>query len=84
MPSDRILPAQTPPGFVKITGVPNTAESKPFFADVSVAVSRCAGDPRCVGVSAQRLFYGAVGTPATTVGRSGENESLVREKKKRD
>lgn len=84
MPSDRVLPTQAPPGFTKITGVPNTTESKPFFADVSAAVSRCAGDPRCVGVSAQRLFYGTVGMPATIVGRSGEDESFVREKKKRD
>jgi hypothetical protein len=74
---DRALPAEIPKGFVRSTGIPNTSSSKSYFAETTEAVARCVADPRCIGVSAQRLFYGKGGAP-TIVGRPGESESFIR------
>ncbi len=78
MPSERLLPSQAPPGFSVRTGIPNTSNTKPYFAETKEAIERCVGDPRCVGVSAQRMFYGPVGTPATIGGRKGEETCFMR------
>ena len=78
MQTARGLPAKIPVGFVKVTGIPNTSQSKSYFADGATAVARCAADPLCMGVSGQRLFYGDVGTPAIVRGRSGEEVSYIR------
>lgn len=67
-----------PPGFQQCTGIPNTVVTKSYFATTAEALARCVADPHCVGMSAQRLFYGAVGTPATVVGRPGEDACLLR------
>jgi hypothetical protein len=75
---DRTLPTETPSGFVRSTGIPNTASSKPYFAAVSEAVARCVADPKCVGVSGQRLFYGTPGFPTTVPGRAGEKSCFIR------
>ena len=70
---ERSLPKHHP-GFTLVTGIPNTA-SKSYFASSAEAWRRCVGDPKCVGMSAQRLFYG----DCTSIipGRPGE-VSLVR------
>ncbi len=78
LPQERVLPAKAPTGFVRCAGIPNTTQFKSYFAEVAEAVARCVGDPRCVGVSAQRLFYGPVGTPATVKGRAGEEACFMR------
>jgi hypothetical protein len=75
---DRTLPAETPSGFVRSTGIPNTTSSKPYFATVTEAVTRCVADPKCVGISNQRMFYGPVGNPAIVPGRLGESGSILR------
>ncbi len=75
---ERVLPAKAPTEFVRCAGIPNTTQSKPYFAEVAEAVARCVGDPSCVGVSAQRLFYGPVGVPATVKGRGGEEVCFMR------
>lgn len=74
---DRTLPA-TLPGFVRHTGIPNTSEFNPYFAKTAEAIARCQKDPRCVGLSAQRLFYGTLGTPTTVVGRVGEEGCFLK------
>ena len=74
----RSLPATVPAGFVRSTGIPNTSSSKPYFSTTAEALRRAIADPRCVGISAQRLFYGTVGNPATVVGRAGEDECFLR------
>ncbi len=74
---ERALPKEIPTGFVAKSGVPN-ASSKPYFSTTAEAVSRCLKDPRCVGLSSQRLFFGELGTPTTVPGRSGETGCILR------
>jgi hypothetical protein len=76
---DRTLPSKEPKGFVRSTGIPNTSSSTSYFAATADAVARCDRDAKCIGVSAQRMFYGTVGTPAMVAGRAGETESFVRQ-----
>ncbi len=73
------LPVKAPPGFSRMTGVPNTPHSKSFFSDAATAVARATGDPLCVGISAQRLFYGPVGHPRIVPGRVGEDACFIRD-----
>lgn len=78
---ERSLPQQVPVGFtLSRQGVPNVTTSKPYFSTAAEAVNRCVGDPNCVGVSAQRLFYkGTYGSSLTLVpGRPGEDACFVR------
>ncbi len=53
----RIQPTGLIPGFARVAGVPNTSNTKSYFASAADAISRCAGDPNCLGVSAQRMFF---------------------------
>ena len=74
---ERALPSELA-GFTRYTGIPNTSDSKSYFASAAEAAKRCQKDPRCVGLSAQRLFYGTLGTPATVAGRTGEEACFLR------
>lgn len=78
MPDRSLTGAELPTGFVRSTGVPNTTISKAYFASATESVARCAADPKCVGVSGQRMFYGSVGNPAIVQGRPGEGGSFLR------
>lgn len=75
---DRTLPNIIPMGFVRYAGIPNTSESKSYFASVAEAIKRCQKDTRCVGLSNQRLFYGTLGFPTIVPGRLDENECFMR------
>lgn len=59
----RGLPSQAM-GFVLCKGIPNTPTSKPYFASTSEALERCRKDPKCIGLTDERLFYGTPGTPS--------------------
>jgi hypothetical protein len=64
---------------MKITGVPMGAEGRPYFGDPQEAIRRCRENPACVGVSAQRLFYGSKDACRSHApGRSGETHIYVK------
>jgi hypothetical protein len=82
----RALPTGLIPGFARVAGVPNTSNTKSYFASAADAISRCAADPNCVGVSAQRMFFredvGSSGGGASRIaiikGRQGEDAAYVK------
>ncbi len=74
---ERGLP-QEAVGFKRHTGIPNTSTFKSYFATAAEALERCRRDPRCVGISANRTFYGPMGHPALVPGPAGEGECLTK------
>jgi hypothetical protein len=75
---DRGLPSSDVAGFKRYTGIPNTSTFKSYFASAAEALERCRRDPRCVGISATRMFYGPVSHPTLVPGPVGETESLTK------
>lgn len=81
----RALPTGLITGFARVAGVPNTPNTKSYFASAAEAIQRCRADANCIGVSAQRMFYrpdvGSAGHPGRieiTKGRPGEEASYVK------
>ena len=81
----RALPTGPIAGFARVAGIPNTPNTKSYFASAAEAIQRCRSDPNCIGVSAQRMFYrsdvGSTGQPVrieTMKGRPGEDAAYVK------
>ena len=78
----RTLPTGLIAGFARVAGVPNTPNTKSYFASAVDAIQRCREDQRCIGVSAQRMFYrsdvGSAGRVDIVPGRPGEDAAYMK------
>ncbi len=75
-------------GFARVKGVPDMGRSQAYFSTAEEAIQRCADNPFCVGVSAQRLFMLPEGTAKplkrgatvfTVHGQPGEGHAYVKD-----